>query len=104
MGTRLMHAATLLKFRPCSKTQKEMGTAPIEEQYHPLCMYDAPKHAYGELVFGHIEKKDRENKTGPRAFKGIYAGECRRVKDNIIVHPIAPKDDRDAWVIMPSVS
>ena len=104
MGTRLIHAATLLKFRPCSRIQKEMGTSPIEEQFHPLCKYDAPEHAYGELTFCHIEKKDRPNKTGPRAFKGIYAGQCKRVKGNIVVHPIMPKPDRTGWVIMPSVS
>ena len=45
-------------------------------------------------MFAHIEKKDRPNKTGPRAYKAIYTGECRRTKGNIIVHPIVPKPPR----------
>ena len=104
MGTRISHAATVLQYRPCSANQKEMGTTPIEEQFHPICNFEAPKHSYGELVYAHIEKKDRPNKTGPRAYKAIYAGECRRVKGNIIVHPISPNSDRTGWIILPSTS
>ena len=75
MGTRIAHAADILRHRACSKMQKEMDSTPIQEQFHQQCFTEAPKHSYGELVFSHIEKKDRPNKTGPRAFEGIYAGQ-----------------------------
>ena len=104
MGTRISHSATILQHRPCTEMQKEMGTSPIEEQFHPQCILDKPTHCYGELMFAHIEKQDRPNKTGPRAFMSIYAGECERIKGNIIVHPIAAKPDRSGYTIRPSVT
>ena len=104
MGTRISHAATLLQFRPCNAAQREINVSPIQEQFHLICQYELPKVSYGEMVFSHIEKKDRDNKTGPRAFTGIYAGQCRRVKGNIVVHPIQPKADRSGWQILKSLS
>ncbi|OUT61652.1 MAG: hypothetical protein CBB71_04060 [Rhodopirellula sp. TMED11] len=104
MGTRIKHSADLLKYRPCGKIQIDQGTCPIVEQFHPQCMLEKPKIAYGELIFIQIEKKDRPNKTGARAMMGIYAGQDRRVAGNIIAHPISPKADRSGWNIHQSLS
>ena len=104
IGTRIAHAADLLKYRPCNKTQRDTGVTPIEEQFHPQCLLEIPKIAYGTLTFMHIEKKDRANKSGPRAVMAIYAGECKRVKGNIIVHPISPNAEYTAWNIYESLS
>ena len=104
MGYRIMHSATMLRHRPCSKVQTESELTPIQEQFHTQCEIEKPKHSYGELVYAHIEKKDRPNKTGPRAFQAIYAGQDRRVKNNIIVHPFVPNNERTEWNILKSVS
>ena len=104
MGTRILHAAEVIKYKPCNAAQREMGVSPIQQQFHAMCDMEAPSHSYGEMIFGHIEKKDRANKTGARAFIGIYAGVCRRVKGNIMAHPIIPDKDQSKWVIMKSVS
>ena len=104
MGTRVRHAAEMLKHTPCNASQREQDVTPIAEQFHPLCSYEKPAYTYGDMVFAHIEKKVRPNKTGPRAFIAIYAGKCRRVSHNIIVHPIIPTKDREGWEILQSVS
>ena len=88
MSTRGLHSADLIKQQPCSKAQRDQDISPIQDQFHPQCYLDAPKHTYGELLFGFIKKDERPNKTGPRAYTAFYAGECRRVKGNIIAHPI----------------
>ena len=64
------------------------------------CGIEAPKYTYGDLLPAHIKKDERPNKTGPRAYTAFYAGECRRVKGNIIVHPITPNADRTGWFIL----
>ena len=64
------------------------------------CSIEAPKYTYGDLLLAHIKKDERPNKTGPRAYTAIYAGECRKVKGNVIAHPITPNADRTGWFIL----
>ena len=64
------------------------------------CSIEAPKYTYGDLLLAHIKKDERPNKTGPRAYTAIYAGECRKVKGNVIAHPIIPNADRTGWFIL----
>ena len=40
-----------------------------------LLQDEKPKYTYGSLVLGFIPKDERPNKTGPRAFRGFYAGD-----------------------------
>ena len=42
--------------------------------------------------------------TGPRAFRAIYAGRCRKVRGNILAHPIIYNPKTEDWAIMPSQS
>ena len=87
-----------------SHMQRLCGASPIQEQFHPQCYLDAPQHTYGELAFAFIKKDERPSKTGPRAFKAIYAGKCRKVKGNILVHPIAYDIKTGSWTILPTQS
>ena len=64
------------------------------------CSLEAPRYTYGDLLLAHIKKDERPNKTGPRAYTACYAGECRRVKGNVIAHPITPNADRTGWFIL----
>ena len=104
MSSRALHSSDLIKHQPSNKSQRLCGASPIQEQFHPQCYLDAPQHTYGELTFAFIKKDERPSKTGPRAFKAIYAGKCRKVKDNILVHPIAYDIKTGSWTILPSQS
>ena len=100
MTTRSLLADDLLQFKPSTPAQRESGTSPIQEQFHMQCSIEAPNYTYGDLLLAHIKKDERPNKTGPRAYTAFYAGECRRVKGNIIAHPITPNADRTGWLIL----
>ena len=104
MSSRALHSSDLIKHQPSNKSQRLCGASPIQEQFHPQCYLDAPQHTYGELTFAFIKKDERPSKTGPRAFKAIYAGKCRKVKGNILVHPIAYDIKTGSWTILPSQS
>ena len=104
MGTRIKHSIRLMQFKPTTPSQKEEGISPIQEQYHMLSQGEKPKYTYGSLVIGFIPKDERPNKTGPRAFRGFYAGDNEDIPGDIIVHPFTTTEDGRNWEILPSLS
>ena len=69
-----------------------------------LSQGEKPKYTYGSLVIGFIPKDERPNKTGPRAFRGFYAGDNEDIPGDIIVHPFTTTEDGRNWEILPSLS
>ena len=69
-----------------------------------LCQNERPKYTYGTLVLGFLAKDERANKTGPRAFRCIYAGESDTTPGDIIVHPYTITEDGLNWELLPSIS
>ena len=104
MGTRVKHSLKLMQFKPTTPSQKEQEISPIQEQYHMLSQNEKPKYTYGSLVIGFIPKDERPNKTGPRAFRGFYAGSNEDIPGDIIVHPFTTSEDGKNWEILPSLS